>query len=45
MLTLPMPVGGTWTVVLGATSQHGTPGKFAYSYVVKQRKGAVYSAE
>jgi hypothetical protein len=45
VLTLPMPVGGTWTVVLGATSQSGTPGKLTYSYAIKQMKGAVYSAE
>jgi hypothetical protein len=44
-LTLPLPVGGTWTVVLGATSTNGTPGKLTYSYALKQLKGAIYSAE
>jgi hypothetical protein len=44
-LPLPLPVGGTWTVVLGATSQNGTPGRFTYSYSVKPLKGATYSAE
>jgi hypothetical protein len=43
-LTLPMPVGGTWKIVLGATTTSGAPGRFTYSYVVKQAKGAVYSA-
>jgi hypothetical protein len=43
-LTLPLTTGGTWKVVLGATSQNGTPGKLTYSYALKQRKGAVYSS-
>jgi hypothetical protein len=45
VLTLPMPVGGTWTVVLGATSTTNQPGRLSYSYAIKQMKGAVYSAE
>ena len=44
-LTLPMPVGGTWTVVLGATTTSGTSGKFGYSLTIKQLKGATYSAD
>jgi hypothetical protein len=44
-LTLPLPVGGTWTIVLGATSTSGASGKFTYSFVVKQLRGAIYTAE
>jgi hypothetical protein len=44
-LTLPTPVGGTWSIVLGATAQSATPGRLSWSYVIKQLKGAVYSAE
>jgi len=44
-LTFPTPIGGTWTVVFGATSQSGSPGKFTWSYAIKQAKGGVYSAE
>jgi hypothetical protein len=44
-LTLALPVGGTWTIVLGATSTNGLPGKFSYSYAIKQPKGAIYSAD
>jgi hypothetical protein len=45
VLTLPLPVGGTWTVVLGATSTTNAPGNLTYSYAIQQIKGAVYSAE
>jgi len=44
-LTLALPVGGTWTVVLGATSTSGVPGKLSYSYAIKQPKGVTYSAD
>jgi len=44
-LTLPMTTGGTWKIVLGATSGTVSPGRFTYSYSVKQAKGAVYSAD
>jgi hypothetical protein len=44
-LTMTLPVGGTWTVVVGATSSNGTPGKLATSYTVKQPKGVTYSAD
>jgi hypothetical protein len=44
-LTMALPVGGTWTIVLGATSTNGNPGKLSYSYAVKQPKGVTYSAD
>ncbi len=42
-LAMPLPTGGTWTVVLGATSTTGNPGKFSASYKLKQPKGGVFS--
>jgi hypothetical protein len=44
-LTMTFAEGGTWTVVLGATSATGTPGKLSYSYRLAQPKGVTYSAE
>jgi len=44
-IALPLPIGGTWTIVLGATSATGTSGKFAFSYALAQKKGALYSAD
>jgi hypothetical protein len=44
-LTMPLATGGTWTVVLGATSTSGVPGKLTYSYSLKQLRGSVYSAD
>jgi hypothetical protein len=44
-LTLLLPVGGTWKIVLGATSTTNAPGKLTYSYAIKQKRDGVYSAE
>lgn len=44
-LTIPLAKGGTWTVVLGATSSTGTPGRLTYSYKLAQPKGVAYSAD
>jgi hypothetical protein len=44
-LTMQIPFGGTWTVVLRASSTSGGSGRFTYSYVVRQKKGKVYAAE
>ena len=44
-LTMPLPIGGTWTVVLGATSSTSNPGKLSYGYTIKQPKVATYSAD
>jgi putative Ig domain-containing protein len=44
-LTMTLPEGGTWTIVLGATSATGTPGKLSYSYKLVQPKDAAYSAD
>ena len=44
-LTATLATGGTWTVVLGATSVSGTPGKLSYSFSIAQPKGVAYSAE
>jgi hypothetical protein len=44
-MTLPLESGGTWTVVLGATSTTDAPGKYSYSYSIKQKKNSVYVAE
>jgi hypothetical protein len=44
-LTMPLAVGGTWTIVLGATSTSGVPGKFSYNYAIKQPKDGTYSAD
>jgi hypothetical protein len=44
-LTMTLPEGGTWTIVVGATSATGTPGKLSYSYKLAQPKDAAYSAD
>jgi hypothetical protein len=44
-LTMTLAEGGTWTIVLGATSATGTPGKLSYSYKLAQPKDAEYSAD
>jgi hypothetical protein len=44
-LTVPTAEGGTWTVVLGATSATGNAGKLSYSYKLAQPKGGTYSAD
>jgi len=44
-LTMQLPFGGTWTVVLRAVSTNGGSGQVKYSYVVRQKKGSVYAAE
>jgi hypothetical protein len=44
-LKMPLDTGGTWTIVIGAASQSGIPGKLSYSYSVAQKKGAAYSAD
>ena len=44
-LTMTLPEGGTWTIVVGATSATGNAGKLSYSYKLAQPKGAAYSAD
>jgi hypothetical protein len=44
-LTMTFAEGGTWTIVVGATSATGTPGKLSYSYKLAQPKDAAYSAD
>jgi hypothetical protein len=44
-LTMPLPLGGTWTFRLGATSATGGFGKLTWSYAVKQPKGVRFSAD
>jgi hypothetical protein len=44
-LTMTFAEGGTWTVVVGATSATGTPGKLSYSYKIAQPKDVAYSAD
>ena len=44
-LTMTLATGGTWTVVLGANSTSGSPGKFSYGYTIKQPKVPAYSAD
>jgi len=45
VLTMQLATGGTWTVVLGATTTSNANGKLTYSYSLKQPKGATYSAK
>jgi hypothetical protein len=45
ILTMTFAEGGTWTIVVGATSATGTPGKLSYSYKLAQPKDAAYSAD
>ncbi len=45
VLKMRIGVGGTWTIVFGAESKTGKPGALTYSYVLKPKRGAVYSAD
>jgi hypothetical protein len=42
-LVTPLPVGGTWRVIVAATGV--TKGRASFSYKIKQPKGATYSAD
>lgn len=44
-LALDLPLGGTRTVTLGATSTSGNPGTLVWSYALKKPNGGVYSAD